>query len=1077
MTVKSLESPARAVAKPATTIPELFLLSANATPALAARARTLADRLAREPSLSLIDVAFSLMSDLSPAPRRLAIVASSHSELIERLSFAADRLDDSRCVQIRDSRGVYHVAEPLGADGGVAFLFPGEGAQYLGMLTELCERFPAARAVVDRFDAQAAAHGERPIALRRLVLFPPDASADDRAAAEREMRSIRAAMFSVLVADWVFFELLTRLGVAPRAMAGHSMGELGALLAADAVDGEKFSPARIMEVLEGFEAREEATDSADAVLLAVGAGREALQALIEPYAEEGVYLGMDNCPHQTVVVGRAEPMNRLAADLSRRQMMVERLPFARPYHTPLFESELPRFDQMFEGVPFRSPRVPVYSCTTAAPFPSDGKQARALAVAHWASPVRFREMIERMQKDGIRLFVETGPRGNLSAFVEDILRGQTFAALPVNVPRRGGVAQLLHLVGQLFAHHVVLNPAVLFEGRGSQWVNLFDQPQASPPQAALAPSPSSGPAPLPLSKGLSRSAVVAKYFSVMEQMLDVERAVVGQFLARAPRGGRKLSRRAAPPRPVVSKLAPSTPTPSPRPLLGRVVELKPGERIVTRRVMDLAEDRFVAAHTVGGRKISKVDPSQCGLPVMPMTGTLEMMAEVAEALTPNKTVLGIENVKLYAWLDYDDATPHEVETVATRAESDPRRPGVDRVDLVVRDLRPGEKGRPRPPVAEGTVLLAARRPAAPLAGPFTLTNPRPCPLSVESLYRNLFHGDPFQGVLSVDQLGEEGCEAMLETQPRDRALRSNPAPDWIFDPVLADTAMHPLAAWHLEKADQTGRMLLPFELKQIEVFGSPPPAGTRLLCRSLVTTGTARYFSHDYDVITPDGRVWLRMRGARNWRFYVPFAKVNFHGPKDEYFLCQRWEEATEALKAAGFPRDLRVLRFEPPIDLKQPTIRGVAARVTLSRDEFNQFNRLCADPASSIDPNQWLFGRLVAKDAVRALVADLTGEKLFIADVEIADDGGGVRATSRGGEGPILPGVAFAVTESLFIGVAANISRVGVGQAQAEDEGAHQVAKAAAISQLGGQADDAIVVVARVGESVLAVAAPRRDA
>ena len=74
-------------------------------------------------------------------------------------------------------------------------------------------------------------------------------------------------------------------------------------------------------------------------------------------------------------------------------------------------------------------------------------------------------MIETMYADGVRLFVEAGPRGNLSAFVEDILRGKPFAAIPANVPRKSGPTQINHLVAQLVAHHVPVNLGHLYAGR------------------------------------------------------------------------------------------------------------------------------------------------------------------------------------------------------------------------------------------------------------------------------------------------------------------------------------------------------------------------------------------------------------------------------------------------------------------------------------------------------------------------------------------------------------------------------------------------------------------------------------
>ena len=88
--------------------------------------------------------------------------------------------------------------------------------------------------------------------------------------------------------------------------------------------------------------------------------------------------------------------------------------------------------QIFEEAQILPARVPIYSCTTAAPYPDDPDEIRKLMVDHWLMPVEFRKTIETLYEDGVRIFVEVGPRGNLSAFVEDILRGKRFCAVPAN---------------------------------------------------------------------------------------------------------------------------------------------------------------------------------------------------------------------------------------------------------------------------------------------------------------------------------------------------------------------------------------------------------------------------------------------------------------------------------------------------------------------------------------------------------------------------------------------------------------------------------------------------------------------
>src|SRR6202023_2161531 len=97
------------------------------------------------------------------------------------------------------------------------------------------------------------------------------------------------------------------------------------------------------------------------------------------------------------------------------------------------------------------------------------------------------------------------------------------------------------------------------------------------------------------------------------------------------------------------------------PLLGEILRHEAGRELVTRRKLDLREDLFAAHHTLGGRKVSQVDPEQHGQPVMPMTFSLEMMAEAAAHLVPGKVIVGLKNIRLLRWLPFDDEDPTTVE--------------------------------------------------------------------------------------------------------------------------------------------------------------------------------------------------------------------------------------------------------------------------------------------------------------------------------------------------------------------------------------------------------------------------------
>jgi len=1076
-----------------------------------------------DPSLRLVDIAATLNTKLESQACRIGLVASTLGDLAKRIERALLRLSDDACQLINDAAGIYYSSEPLYLSGSMAFLFPGEGAQYLSMLGDLSTHFPEVDACLQLADEGFAKHDPNARGISEFVHFPKDADPREVAAAQEDLGQLDATMVSVLFADWSMNELLRSLHLRPVVVAGHSAGELAALGAANAinVEGQAGSVVGLMQALRNHTAG----DGQRFELLAVAASREVVGATIQkvmPRIPKGseLHLAMDNCPHQTVMVGTPEAMRAVVDELTTAKVMHEKLPFDRPYHTYLFEPCLQELADRFAEIPFQAPAVPVYSCTTARPFPDNPDEIRDLALSHWASQVRFTDMIRQMHADGVRIFVEAGPRGNLSSFAADILRGEEFLAVASNVQRRSGMTQLNHMVAQLAAHHVPMRLDHMYERRDCK---VIAWPETSPPtrQAAVkanheaesriadqtlrsattqsAPTttkpvsvkPSVQPARSPAQPPLEASPaprgtgrVMNRYLSVMEQFLSDQESVTKAYLNERRGGGRRFHRgsMAASKRIRQTTLKQTVQTgrsvPDPvatphGPLIGEITSHDPGKSLVMRRRLDLQEELYAGEHTVGGRDVSKIDPSHHGLPVMPMTFTLEMMAEVASILVPGYVVIAICDIQLQRWLAFDemDVSIVEVDAKVLNEPAPTSEPnGAKLVRMQVRDcgsaLDPSSEGAD---AAAGTVVMAPQYPVAPelKAAPLTDAHlPRP---TLEQVYKSLFHGPLFQGVQSLDTCGENGIDASIRVLPRQGLFRSNDNPRFVFDPVFIDVSMHPTVAWHLEQPDQSGRILLPYEMKRIEFFGPCPAPGSSFLNRSRVAHASARQFHQDGEIIAADGKPWCRLIGVRSWRFYLPYGEVNFNGPKDEYFLTKDWPQAmpgsVESLAAddeptafGGLDAPQRVenwcVRFEPSPDLMQPSLQGAAAQVTLSRQERQVFREL---RASSAERSRWLFGRVAAKDAARILWRLHHEDRLFPADIEIdCDDLGRYRASPCAARRPSdFPNVSFAATDGFMVAAAAMGVPVGVA-IEACGDGAEENSLDQAIEDAMATATDA---------------------
>ncbi len=439
---------------------EVCIIEGDSREELAARGRKLEKFLESAEEIPLKDIAYSLNSSLEGRGARLAIVAESRFDLTQKLELALSRIADPKSRQIKDNRGIYFFDEPF--EGKLAFLFPGEGAQYPNMLLDLCLHFPEVRRCFDLAD-KVLSRGDRPM-LPSEYIFPRSIlSKSEKESVNSALWQIEGAVEGVLIGNWAIWTLLNRLQIQPDVIMGQSTGDLTAMRASGIIN---LSNEEYLEAMfEGHGTVNDEVSVPKAKLVAVAADAAAARSIAAAVSGE-IHIAMDNCPHQVVLAGAEAAIDEAVKVLRTRGMIYEVLPFDRPYHTPLFRPYAERLEAEFLiRFQLSAPNITTYSCTTAAPYPTDLDEIRKLYLEHWVGPVRVTETIERMYDDGVRIFVESGPRGNLTSFVSDILRGKPHLAMPANVPRRSGVTQLNHLAGILAAQRVNMDLDYLYARR------------------------------------------------------------------------------------------------------------------------------------------------------------------------------------------------------------------------------------------------------------------------------------------------------------------------------------------------------------------------------------------------------------------------------------------------------------------------------------------------------------------------------------------------------------------------------------------------------------------------------------
>ncbi len=371
--------------------------------------------------------------DAKRAHRLLAVIPDS-GRLSALLRPAIDRIT-------RDPQSPFQI--PAGANGAVsygtgpaagevAFLFPGQGSQHVGMLRELACVFPELLAPLDGAPEVARA-------------IYPLATFDEAEAARREAllkRTDIAQQALGLVMRGLVDLLRQRFGVRPSRVAGHSYGELPALYAAGALDADGLlsaSRARGSLMLGNGEDR--------GTMLAVLAG----VAEIEKVVEEGrldLVLANRNGPEQGVLSGSRAEIDRAAAACRACGLRAVPLSVGAAFHSPLVAPAADAFRVALEGIAWGRAKLPVIADATAEPYPEDAATARDMLASQLARPVRFAEVVERLYAMGVRSFVEVGPRATLTGLVRAILGGRPFMAAAVDP---GGAYGALFDLAQLLA--------------------------------------------------------------------------------------------------------------------------------------------------------------------------------------------------------------------------------------------------------------------------------------------------------------------------------------------------------------------------------------------------------------------------------------------------------------------------------------------------------------------------------------------------------------------------------------------------------------------------------------------------
>ena len=407
---------------------ELVVLSGASGADVAAQARTSADDASKAGFLIWLARSTQARFD-NLAPARLALVANDEADLANKLVQAADRIEAGPEQAFSTPTGI-HYGVGRDDDAGLAFLFSGQGSQYLDMGASLAMHFDAAMSAWD-----AAAEFEWDGATRlHNVVFPNTAFDDATALGQGQtLAATQWAQPAIGCTSLAQLAMLSELGIEADCHAGHSFGEVTALHAAGVYSREDFL--RIARKRGELMNRAAVTPGA---MLALSEPIERVRTLLEGI-DTSVVIANHNAPEQVVLSGETSAIEIIEAKLAEEGVKGRRLPVATAFHSPVVAEASGAFGSFLEEVSFDTPKAPVYSNTSGTVHAAEGAALRSNLAKQLANPVKFVDMIEAIYASGARHFVEVGPGSVLTGLVGRILGERDHLAINLDRKGRDGV--------------------------------------------------------------------------------------------------------------------------------------------------------------------------------------------------------------------------------------------------------------------------------------------------------------------------------------------------------------------------------------------------------------------------------------------------------------------------------------------------------------------------------------------------------------------------------------------------------------------------------------------------------------